>query len=322
VADDDRVKLHGGLGKHYDRQQRYDEAFAHFRSAKAATRKLTGVFDERAVAGYFDRIIETFPLDFFGRFPAGGSASERLVFIVGMPRSGTTLTEQILASHPAVFGAGELQGIADVARAIRPDYPQRVPFLSASEIAEFVKGYLATIDARAPPEAIRVTDKLPVNFTHLGLIATLFPHSRVIHCRRDPMDTGLSCFAEQFRLSHDFTTDLESIGRYYLQYERLMAHWRRVLPLPMLEQRYEDLIANPEVGSRALLAHCELPWDEACLNFHAASRQVSTPSRWQVRQPIYATSVGRWRHYERHLEPLRRLLEERGYRYSLAAQPD
>jgi hypothetical protein len=238
------------------------------------------------------------------------------VFIVGMPRSGTTLTEQILASHPAIFGAGELQSIPDIARSMKPDYPQRMLRMNAAEIGGLAQRYLAAIEALAPPEALRVTDKLPVNFTHLGVIATLFPNARVIHCRRDPLDSGLSCFIELFRLSRDFTTDVESIGRYYLQYERLMAHWRKVLPLPVYEQRYEKLIADQEAGSRALVAHCGLPWDDACLNFQGAERTVMTPSRWQVRQPIYSSSIGRWRNYERHMAPMAHLLEERDYRYA------
>lgn len=322
VPDEDRVKLHHGLGKYYDRQQRFDEAFAHFRAAKAVVRRMSGPFEESAVAAYFDRVIETFSADYFRNLRRGGSESQRPVFIVGMPRSGTTLTEQILASHPAIFGAGELQGIPDIAKSLRPDYPQRITQLNAEEVASLAQRYLETAEALAPAEALRITDKLPVNFTHLGLIATLFPNARVIHCRRDPLDSGLSCFIELFRLSRDFTTDVESIGRYYLQYERLMAHWREVLPLPLYEQRYEELIADQEAGSRALVAHCGLPWDDACLNFQEADRTVMTPSRWQVRQPIYSSSIGRWRNYERHLAPLVRVLEERGYRYAAPVGAD
>ena len=315
VHDDDRIKLHHGIGKYYDREQRFDDAFRHFSAAKATVRKRSGAFDERAVAAYFDRIIETFSAGYFAALPRGGSESEQPVFIVGMPRSGTTLTEQILASHPAVFGAGELQGIPEIARSLHPDYPRCVPHLEAEEVAALARRYLAVLEPLVPSGTVRVTDKLPVNFTHLGVIATLFPRARVIHCRRDPLDTGLSCFIELFRLSRDFTTDVESIGRYYLQYERLMAHWRKVLPLPLYEQRYEALIADQEAGSRALLEHCGLPWDDACLRFQDAQRTVATPSRWQVRQPVYTSSVGRWRNYERHLAPLRELLEQQGCRY-------
>ncbi|MBL8267667.1 MAG: sulfotransferase [Steroidobacter sp.] len=167
----------------------------------------------------------------------------------------------------------------------------------------------------APAGVARITDKYPLNFMHLGLIATLFPRARIIHCRRDPLDVGLSCFIERFAHSRDFTTDLESFGHYFLQYERLMAHWRRVLPLSVREQYYERLVADQEAQSRALVAHCGLAWDDACLDFQSAERTVLTPSRWQVRQAIYNVSVGRWRNYARHLVPLQRLLEEHGYHY-------
>jgi tetratricopeptide (TPR) repeat protein len=327
LESDDRIKLHHGVGKHYDRQQDFDQAFAHFAATNALLKRRKAPFDPQQTIDYFDRIIRTFSADYFARLPArlparqdaGGCASQRPVFIVGMPRSGTTLTEQILASHPAIFGAGELQDILHIVKTLKPRYPEAFAAQSSADVTQHAQRYLAVLEQRAPPEAIRVTDKLPVNFMHLGLIATLFPRARVIHCRRDPLDIGLSCFIERFELSHDFTTDLESFGHYFLQYERLMQHWRSVLPLAMHEQRYENLVADQEAGSRALVAFCDLPWDEACMDFQKADRAVLTPSRWQVRQPIYSKSVGRWRNYSQHMQPLRRLLEERGYRHERTA---
>lgn len=315
ISDEDRIRLHRGLGKYYDREQRFDLAFAQFSAAKVAVRKRTRPFDEGALGAYFDSLMDTFSEEFFFRPHATGPATQRPVFIVGMPRSGTTLAEQILASHPAIFAAGELQGIPSIVRGLLPDYPQGFPVLRGAELNELARKYLAPLESIAPPAALRITDKLPVNFVQLGLIATLFPQARIVHCRRNPLDMGLSCFVELFRLTHDFTTDLEDIGRYFLQHERLMAHWRKVLPIAILEQRYENLVSDPETASHALIEHCGLPWDEACLNFQNTERVVNTPSRWQVRQPIYADSVGRWRHYERQLEPLRRLLAQRGYDY-------
>jgi tetratricopeptide (TPR) repeat protein len=315
ISEEDRLRLHRGLGKYCDREQHFDEAFAHFRAAKAAVRKRTRPFDEGALGGYFDSLMDTFSEEFFFRPHATGPDTQRPVFIVGMPRSGTTLAEQILASHPAVYAAGELQGIPNIVRGLLPDYPQGFPALRVAELNELARKYLAPLEVLAPPAALRVTDKLPVNFVQLGLIATLFPQARIVHCRRNPLDMGLSCFVELFRLTQDFTTDLEDIGRYFLQHERLMAHWRKVLPVPILEQRYESVVSDPQSASRALIEHCGLPWDEACLSFQHTDRVVDTPSRWQVRQPIYANSVGRWHHYEHHLEPLRRLFEKRGYDY-------
>lgn len=318
LESDDRIKLHHGVGKHYDRQKDFDQAFTHFAATNTLLKRRKAPFDPQPVIDYFDRIIQTFSTDYFARLGKERCASQRPVFIVGMPRSGTTLTEQILASHPAIFGAGELQDIPHIVKSLKQRYPEALASQTTAEVTEHAQQYLAALEQRAPQAAIRVTDKLPVNFMHLGLIATLFPHARVIHCRRDPLDIGLSCFIERFELNHDFTTDLESFGHYFLQYERLMRHWRSVLPLPMHEQCYENLVTNQETGSRALVDYCDLPWDEACLDFQKADRAVLTPSRWQVRQPMYNNSVGRWRNYSEHMQPLRRLLEERDYRYEPA----
>ena len=320
VRDEERINLHYGLGKYYDHKGRYDEAFGQFTSAKACARGRTKPFEVGRVAAYFDRIIQTFTTDWFARAPRG-SESDRPVFIVGMPRSGTTLTEQILASHSRVFGAGELQEIPRMARKLKLGYPPAVRSFGSEQFSGWAADYLARIDTLAPGSALRVTDKLPVNFTHLGLIATLFPRASIVHCRRDPLDIGLSCFIELFELERDFTTRLEDFGEYFLQYERLMAHWRTVLPERLLEQRYEALIDDPATHSRALVAHCGLAWEDSCLDFHETTRTVATPSRWQVRQPIYRASVGRWRRYDRHMEPLRRLLAERGYEYLPGALP-
>lgn len=308
TQDDDRIKLHQGLGKHFDRVERYDEAFRHFAGANAILKRRRAPFRVAAVADYFDRIIRTFTAEYFAGGERRGRPSQRPVFIVGMPRSGTTLTEQILGSHPDVFAAGELKQIPALVRQLQPRYPEVMPCLDRQAVMDMADRYLQALESLAGPAAARVTDKLPINFTHVGLIATLFPHARIIHCRRDPLDAGLSCFTELFNMATDYTTDLRSIGEYLLQYERLMAHWRKVLPQPMFELRYEELVGDQEAGSRALLAACDLPWHDACRDFHRADRAVLTPSRWQVRQPIYASSVGRWKNYAAHLEPLREVL--------------
>lgn len=251
----------------------------------------------------------------FERSGPRGSESQQPIFIVGMPRSGTTLTEQILASHPSVFGAGELPDLPRILKGLRPGYPAQVADFDSVRLAAVANEYLDGLRARAPADARRVTDKLPLNFIHLGMIATLFPRAHIIHCRRDPMDVGLSCLIEQFDMDGDYTTCLEDFGDYFLQYERLMAHWRVVLPITMHEQCYEDLVAQPETSARALIESCGLEWDPMCLNFQQLERTVRTPSRWQVRQPIYLHSVGRWRNYAHQMQPLARLLEQSGYRY-------
>jgi Flp pilus assembly protein TadD len=314
LPDNERSKLHSSLGKYYDRRGRYDEAFLHFTAAKQWVRR-RAPFDLQKLRDQVDRTMATFTADWFDRARSYGHPSTQPVFIVGMPRSGTTLTEQILASHPAVFAAGELQAIPIVIRAFGAGYPECVTGLGRERLLEAADQYLAQLTAAGVPAAACVTDKLPVNFSHLGLIATLFPHARVVWCRRDPLDVALSCYIELFVMENDYTAELPSFGEYFLEHERLMAHWRRVLPMPLLEQRYEDLVGDVDTHARALVAHCGLEWDPVCLEFQRADRAVRTPSRWQVRQPVYRSSVGRWRHYAKQLEPLRKMLAERGHTY-------
>lgn len=316
ASDQDRIKLHRGLGKHYERAQDYAQAFGHFAAAKSLLRRGKAAFDIGTVAKSMDRLEQTFSREFFAQDRAPISDSQRPVFIVGLPRSGTTLTEQILASHPCVFGAGELQDIPKMVKMLRPDYPECVASMDPEALTGLAKDYLGVIDRLATPNALRVTDKMPLNSLHLGLIATLFPESRIIYCRRDPLDIALSCFVELFDLEQDYTTSFEDFGHYFLEHERLMAHWRSVLPVSIHELRYEALIADPEATCRALIAYCGLDWDPACLEFHQTERTVQTPSRWQVRQPIYATSVGRWQHYRPHMTSLSQFLDASGYKYS------
>lgn len=315
VSEDDRLKLNHGLGKYLDSTGEHARAFEHFAACKAIVRKRAPPFEVAAHAANFDRLIKVFSREFLAGRDHGADSSHRPVFIVGMPRSGTTLAEQILASHPLVFGAGELTEMPRIVKSLRPYYPESVATLPAPEVAQLAAQYLAVIDARSPSDAQRVTDKMPMNFQHLGLIATLFPNAHIVHCRRDPRDVGISCFIELFELEHGYTSDLAAFAGFFLEYERLMAHWRAALPMPIFELRYEQMVAEPEATSRALVAHCGLEWDAACLSFEKSERTVQTPSRWQVRQPIYRTSLGRWRNYESQLAPLIGVLEASGYTY-------
>jgi Tfp pilus assembly protein PilF len=316
TGDEERIRLNSGLGKYYDRECRYAQAFGHFLAAKRIVGERGAGFNARRITEQVDRTIAAFSRSFFQRVRLPGSDSARPIFIVGMPRSGTTLTEQILASHKSVFGAGELQDLPRILKGLRPGYPANIDTLDASRLAALAEEYLRGLEAHAG-DAPRITDKLPVNFMHLGMIATLFPNARIVHCRRDPMDVGLSCLIELFDMDSDFTTSLENFGQYFLQYDRLMAHWRATLPLRMFEQRYESLVTDPSTHARALVDYCGLEWDDGCLKFQQPGRAVRTPSRWQVRQPIYQRSVGRWRNYAEQMEPLRRLLTESGYEYPL-----
>jgi tetratricopeptide (TPR) repeat protein len=306
-----RVDLNFALGRLYDDRGDYDKAFAYFKAGNDL--KATALaWDEDDLRSHIDALISIFDKAFFEARAKIGSTSERPVFVLGMPRSGTTLIEQILASHPMVHGSGELAAtnllIAGLERLpaatrARKTYPEAAALLDPASAEALASLYLAATGKEAG-EASRVTDKMTGNFQRIGLIALLLPRAQIIHCRRDPLDTCLSCYFQNFKEPAPFTTELGRIGRYYREYERIMAHWRAVLPNRMLEVPYEALVAEPEAWSRRILEHCGLPWDDRVLRFFAAERTVRTASVWQVRQPIYLSSVGRWKHYRRHLGPL------------------
>jgi hypothetical protein len=225
-----------------------------------------------------------------------------------MMRSGTSLVEQILASHPQVHGHGELEFLREIVRTLperlstSEPYPECVASLDAMTARSLAEDHLARLE-RDAGEAIRSIDKMPHNFARLGLLTLLFPRAKLIHCMRDPLDVCVSAYF-QYHIIAPFAHDLESLGRFYRDYERLMEHWRETLPSPILDVPYEALISDPEDWTRKLLEFLGLPWDQRCLSFYETQRAVFTPSSWQVRQPIYHSSVGRWRHYKQHLGAL------------------
>ncbi len=300
-----RGEIYLALGSIYQTRKEYDTAFQHFITANDL---YPYQFDRTTLKQKMESIATVFSAENMARLPRANNHSERPVFIVAMPRSGTTLTEQILAAHPDVHGAGELPFIERITSGMSSrlglDYPAGISSVSPAAIEQFSFEYLNEIDKLAPPEALRVTDKMPHNFMDLGLIELLFPHARVIHISRDPRDTCVSIFTHHFAASHAYATDLGDLGFYYRQYQRLMDHWRKVLSIPMLDLRYEDIVADPEGEIRRIIAFCGLDWSDECLEFHNARRDVATPSYDQVRQPIYKGSVGRWKHYEKFLSPL------------------
>ena len=303
LAESIEVDLRFALGKVYDDTECYERAYAHYRRANALKARTLG-FDAVAHSAWADRVAKVFDAEFFAARSGFGVASERPVFIVGMPRSGTSLVEQILASHPRVFGAGELPDIALIRAGIAAehDYPAAMTSLSRAGVEQAAGRYLRSIEGKAGLGFSRVTDKTPANCLDLGLIALLLPGAKVVHCRRDPRDTGLSIFFRHFTAGHEYAYRLADIAAYYRTYERLMRHWREVgLPVQTLELSYEELIAEPEVQIRRLLDFCALEWNPNCLAFHQADRTVYTASTWQVRQPLYNRAVARWKHYERGL---------------------
>lgn len=304
--------VHFTLGSVRDRQGAPDQAFFHYRRGHELKREVYRLRGEAFDPGRYRQRVEAvmacFTRDFFERQRGRGSPSEVPVFVVGMVRSGTTLVEQILASHPRAGGAGELRDIEQIALALPGRLGTAEPFpacmsrLDAATALLMAELYLQRL-TRAAAGAVRVVDKMPHNFLYLGLIATLFPRARIVHCRRDPLDLGASIYFQNFKWL-PYATSFEEIRFVYEQYLRLMAHWRRHLPLAIHEASYEDVVGNLEGETRRLLTFCGLDWDERCLAFHDTRRPVQTASRLQVRRPIYKTSVGRWKRYETHLAPL------------------
>jgi sulfotransferase family protein len=303
------LQLDFALGKAYSDLKDYPRAFAHLLAGNAAKRA-TISYDETSIFALFDRIEATFTRELIAKKAGSGDPSSLPIFVIGMPRSGTTLVEQIIASHPMVHGAGELQAFNDVILALRgPNgdaipYPNFVPSLDASALQQIGARYLSAVRKLAP-SGERVTDKMPSNYYFAGLIHLALPNAKIIHTVRNPVDTCLSCFSKLFTAEQNHTYDLAELGRYYKRYERLMAHWRRVLPAQcILDVRYEDVVADLEGQARRIIAYCALPWDERCLSFHKTDRAVRTASASQVRLPIYKGAVGRWRAYEKQLGPL------------------
>ncbi len=310
LADDDRALLGYALGKVHDARAAYPQAMRHWHDANAARRRVAGEPEPAALGQRVDDIIAAFPRALFASGAASALHDDRFVFIVGMPRSGTTLTEQILASHPAIHGCGELPDLAMVARRLGTDFPAAMAWprsatlLAPGALDEAIGRYVSAATRHAPGTASRLVDKEPLDFLHLGLVALMFPRARVIWCRRDPRDIAVSIYGENFALDEPLATDLAAIGHYIDQQVRLMRHWQATLPLPILECAYEDLVDAPEAQARRLVAFVGLPWDPACMDFHASTRAIQSPSRWQVRQPVHARSVGRWRRYAGALGPL------------------
>ncbi len=308
LAPSEAAQLHFAAARLRDDAGDVDGAFDHYRRGNAL-RRAERRFDAGELERGIDRLIRVFDRAFFAERRAWGDPSERPVFVVGMPRSGTSLVEQILASHAQVHGAGELPEIGRLVASLPETvgsgaaYPEAVGEMDLATSRRVAARYLGALEA-LDGAAARVVDKMPSNFLHLGLIALLFPGARVVHCRRDPRDTCLSCYFQNFRNPQPFAYDLGDLAVYHRQYERLMAHWRAVLPIRIFDVRYEDLVGRQEETTRALVSAIGLDWDPACLAFHETDRPVLTASFAQVRRPIYSGSVGRWRRYAAHLGPL------------------
>ncbi len=298
-------ELHFTLAKAYGDTGDKVRAFRHLAEGNALKRRLID-YDEGGTLAHYRRIEQVFTPALMREKSGAGEPSGLPVFIIGMPRSGTTLIEQILASLPGVHAGGERDDFQNAVISVtgRTDYPEQMAAMTPDAIAAIGTSYVNSVTAIAP-HALRFTDKMPANYKYAGLIRLALPNARIIHAMRDPVDTCLSCFETPFHSSQNFAYDLGELGRLYRAYDQLMAHWRDVLPDDtMLEVRYETLVADFENEARRIVAYCGLEWDDACLAFHKTERPVLTASGGQVRQPLYTSSVGRWRAYADELRPL------------------
>ena len=294
----DQIFRHYALGKCFDDRADYRKAFLHYSEGAKLKRAMLD-YDPGRSAERFATVAQDFDREMMARLKGAGHPSDLPVFVLGMPRSGTTLIEQIIASHPDVQAGGEL---VDFLRIVERGKVGHLPL--QAKIAEWGKEYIRTLKARAP-QANRITDKMPANFFAIGLIHAMLPNARILHVRRSPLDTCLSCYTQLFNRAHEYSYDLAELGRYYAGYAGLMGHWRKVLPEgSFLEVDYEDVVSDPEGQARRMIEYCGLEWSDACLDFYRNARTVQTASVVQVRQPVYRSSVGRWKHYEPWLAPL------------------
>jgi Flp pilus assembly protein TadD len=301
----EEAELRFAMGKYCDDVKDYERAFANYRRGNELLKSVAGKYDRQAAESFADDMIRAHTREALA-LTEGGSASAKPVFVLGMPRSGTSLTEQIIASHPAAGGVGEVDFWQQAARA-HPGIRQQVLGLPARK--KLAEDYLRLLGRRRP-DALRIVDKTPSNSDLVGFIHTVFPNARIIRMRRDPIDTCLSCYFQNFSTGLTFTMDLADLADYYRVHQRLMDHWCSELPSgTILEVPYEELVSDQEAWTRKILDFIGLEWDARCLAFHETKRSVVTASAWQVRQKVYRQSVERWRNYEKFVGPLKGLRE-------------
>lgn len=312
LSREDRTMLCFSLGKAYEDLKKYKESIQLIIEANNLKSKSIDYSISKA-ENFVMSIISAFPKEYFDQRRNVGYNDKTPIFILGMPRSGTSLVEQILSSHPMIYGAGELTDIADLTKSICIDhssnqFPLCINDVSNAKLKELGKAYASNL-RRFSNECEYITDKMPHNFLYIGFIKTILPDAKIIHCIRDPMDNCLSLFKNYFEVStHDYSYDMKTLGEYYNIYTRIMEYWQNIFHDEIYELSYEQLVYDQERETRKLLKYCNLPWDDSCLNFHKTKRTVSTASKEQVRRELYNDSVKLWKNYEVELSPLRKAL--------------
>jgi tetratricopeptide (TPR) repeat protein len=313
LTNTDKSYLHFAAAKTEADSKNFDAAFHHY---ELGNQYKHAVFDVAQYQTFISDLKTLFTQDFCKIRRDWGLFSQQPIFIIGMPRSGTTLLEQIISSHSQVFGAGELNDISFIIKTLetrlKKPYPQCLNDIRFNDVIGFAMEYrnrLNQISNNSP----FVVNKHPLNFKYLGFILLMFPNAKIIHARRDPIDTCLSCFCQNFTKGQEYSFNLEHLGHFYNGYTDLMAHWQSLFGDQVLDIQYEDLVAAPETQIKRLLEHCDLEWEEACLSPHTTDRPVATASKYQVRQPLYATSVKKWQRYEQHLQPLIQIINSNSF---------
>jgi len=312
LVDSKAIPLNFALGKMYDDLGEYDRGFPYYIEGCRIKRKIFDYSMEEKQTS-IDEMKKVFTADFLEQKSGHGDTSDLPIFVLGMPRSGTTLTEQIIASHPSVHGAGELKDIINLAENLSPEqadasFSKKMLDVRPETLTEMGQKYIADLKERSP-DSLKITDKMPGNFHYIGLLKLIVPNAKIIHVSRHPLDTCLSCFTRLFAHGQANTYDLFEIGHYYKCYTELMDHWRSVLPKGAFhEVRYEDLVDDTEAEAKKLIEYCGLEWDSSCLEFYKNKRAIRTASVTQVRQPIYKSSKARWKNYDQFLDPLKEAL--------------
>jgi len=312
TAGKSQAQIHFALGRAFEQRKQYQQAFVHY-AAGNILRRRDAPFDAAGFEQKCRRVAATFSAEFVGSRSGSGSPDPAPIFVVGLPRSGSTLVEQVLASHSCIEGTMELPHILRFVRELDHDggaadtYPESVTGLSKQRLEDLGARYIKETRIYRSDRP-RFIDKMPNNFSHVGLLQLILPNATIIDVRRNPMDACFSAYKQHFAQGQAFTYDLEDLGRYYRSYIELMDHWDRTLPGKVFHLAYEDLVKNTETVVRQLIAHCGLEFEPSCLRFHETQRSVRTASSEQVRVPMYDSSIGYWRHFETELTPLRRSL--------------